>query len=94
MRKIHFLLIFFLGCFLWSCASLLYMPSSPDAAQQERLLAGRKLYVNHCGGCHNLHLPKEYDAEGWNNQLDEMKVKAKITEADKQLILEYLTSEK
>ncbi|MBK9985124.1 MAG: hypothetical protein IPP15_22665 [Saprospiraceae bacterium] len=67
-------------------------PSS-IAEQQERLLAGRKLYVDHCSGCHNLHFPKEYTEDQWKSNLDEMQVKAKITDDQKQLILDYLTAQ-
>ncbi|HKR07360.1 MAG TPA: hypothetical protein VJY62_22190 [Bacteroidia bacterium] len=82
-----------IGCFIWSCSQSLYMPASTDSTKQQELLAGRKLYVDHCSNCHNLHLPKEYDAAGWKKQLDEMQVKAKITDEEKQLIFQYLTSQ-
>lgn len=68
------------------------MPESHDPIMQQKLLAGRKLYVDHCGSCHNLHLPKEYDEAGWQRQLDEMKVRAKITDEEKQVILIYLSN--
>jgi len=90
--KAKIVLAFIFVTALISCSRTLYMPASPDAAKQEQLLAGRKLYVDHCSSCHNLHLPNEYKAEGWKKQLDEMQVKAKISDAEKQLIFEYLTS--
>ena len=77
---------------LYSCRQTLYMPQSSDAAKQQELLSGRTLYVDHCSSCHNLHLPKERDAIGWKKQLDEMQVKAKITDGEKELIYKYLTS--
>lgn len=81
-------------CFLlYSCSRSLYLPVSTDQAKQQQLLSGRKIYVDHCGSCHNLHLPKEYDAVGWKKQLDEMQAKAKISEDEKQLVLRYLTSQ-
>ena len=54
-------------------------------------MQGRKLYVNHCGGCHNLYLPKEYNADQWKKNIDEMQEKAKISDKEKQLIYQYLT---
>jgi hypothetical protein len=92
MNKIKIIAVF-LGCIFFSCSQQLYVPVSADAIQQEQLLSGRKLYVDHCGSCHNLHLPKEYNGEGWKKQLDEMQVKAKITDEEKKLILRYLTSQ-
>ncbi len=74
-------------------STTLYVPASTDVVKQQQLLEGRKLYVDHCSGCHNLHLPKEYDVEGWKNQLEEMQVKAKITDAEKQIIFQFLTSQ-
>ncbi len=79
-------------CILYGCRQALYMPDSPDAAKQQELLSGRKLYVDHCGSCHNLHLPKERDAMSWKKQLDEMQAKAKITDTEKELIFKYLTA--
>ena len=91
MKKTVLILSLFICAILYSCATQLYMPSSADATQQAHLLQGRKIYVAHCSSCHNLHLPKEYDATGWKKQLDEMQVKAKISEEEKQLVFNYLT---
>jgi hypothetical protein len=84
-------ILFFLLAFT-ACSPLLYIPSAANETEQKELLAGRKLYVSHCGGCHNLHLPKEFDAAGWNRNISEMQVKAKISDDEKQVILKYLTS--
>lgn len=78
-------------CLVYGCSRQLYMPSSADEAKQAGLLQGRKLYVNYCSSCHNLHLPKEYNAEQWKKNVDEMQEKAKITDKEKQLILQFLT---
>jgi hypothetical protein len=86
--KITAVIIF--SCLVFSCTRTLYMPASMDPAIQQQLMDGRDLYVVHCSSCHNLHLPKEYDSAGWARQLNEMQVKAKISDAEKQLILKYL----
>ncbi|MGB4849565.1 MAG: hypothetical protein WBP41_16700 [Saprospiraceae bacterium] len=86
-------IILFVGLIIYGCSQSLYIPSSAIAEQQEQLLAGRKLYVDHCSGCHNLHFPKEFTTEQWISNLDEMQVKAKISDLEKQLILKYLTSQ-
>jgi mono/diheme cytochrome c family protein len=77
--------------FIYGCSRQLYIPSSTDATKQAELLQGRKLYVGHCGSCHNLHLPKEYTADQWKKNVDEMQGKAKITDNEKMLIIQYLT---
>jgi len=71
---------------------MLFIPSVSDPELQERLSTGRKLYVSHCSGCHNLHLPQEYDASIWKETLDEMQVNSAITDEEKRLIYEYLIS--
>jgi len=73
------------------CRPQLYMPSSTDPAMQNDLLRGRKLYVNHCSSCHNLHLPTDYGVQQWKKNVDEMQERSKINNNEKQLILQYLT---
>ena len=80
-----------LGCIIYSCSPTLYKPVTTDTVKQKQLNTGRTIYVDHCSSCHNLHLPKEFNAEGWKKHLDTMQVKAKISDSEKQLILEYLT---
>ena len=82
-----------LACIIYSCSTQLYIPASADAKKQEQLLAGRKLYVIHCSGCHNLYLPKRFSADQWKKNVEEMQPKAKITDEEKQLIFQYLTSQ-
>ncbi len=82
-----------LGIIILGCSQSLYLPASADAAQQEKLLKGRNHYVTYCSGCHNLHFPKEFTEAQWKTNLDEMQVKAKISDEQKQLILDYLTSQ-
>jgi len=81
---------FILLLVVYGCRQTLYMPAEHDSAKQEQLMTGRKLYVEHCSSCHNLHLPKEYNREQWRFQLDEMQAKAKISDAEKKLIYDYL----
>ncbi len=91
--KTKILLVILCAGILFSCRPTLYIPSSTDAQKQEVLVTGRKLYVKNCSSCHNLHFPKEYNAERWAIKLDQMQPKAKISNEDKQLILQFLTSQ-
>jgi hypothetical protein len=86
-----FIAALLLGVFVYACSQTLYVPT-PDMSGYDHLIQGRKLYVNHCSGCHNLHFPQEFTAEQWIAQLEEMQVKAKITEGEKDLIYKYLVS--
>ena len=58
----------------------------------DSLTEGRKLYVSHCGNCHNLYLPEQYTAGDWDKNVTEMQNKAKISESQKANILSYLKS--
>jgi mono/diheme cytochrome c family protein len=68
------------------------MPDSTDPKEQEELMKGRKLYVAHCGSCHYLYLPKKYLHESWETHLEEMQELAKVKDAERELILKYLTA--
>ena len=79
------------------CAPALYVPTTENAIEGtnlEELKQGRILYVSNCGSCHNLHLPEEFIREVWEKQLEEMQVKANISDRDRALILNYLVSKK
>jgi len=92
MKKIILLSVCIAGL-LYCCSPTLSIPSSEDPITQQRLLAGRKLYVTSCSSCHNLHLPRAYAAIVWTQNLDEMQTNSSITDEEKQLIYEYLTSQ-
>ena len=93
MKNKKIIAIISFACIIFSCSTRLYLPASTDTKKQEQLLAGRKLYVNHCSGCHNLYLPKRFTTEQWKMNVDQMQPKAKITDEEKQLIFQYLTSQ-
>jgi hypothetical protein len=79
---------------LSACAASLYMPTEQDAQKYnvslENLQKGRKLYINSCASCHNLHLPSAYTRQEWWKHLDKMQQRAKINDAQKELIAKYL----
>ena len=80
---------------VWACGSALYLPTSesvPDPAVLTSLQEGRSLYIKHCGSCHNLYKPQSYTKEKWTHQMQEMKVEAKISDEQADLILGYLIS--
>jgi Zn-finger protein len=88
--------LFFLGSILLlvSCSSQLYVPiESTKTVSLEDLKTGREIYVKKCSSCHQLHLPNQYTEKVWMTNLNEMQVRAKITDDHKQLIYQYITSE-
>lgn len=88
---------FIIPLFLFlACAPALYIPTADQAAEAgitlEELQRGRQLYIDNCGSCHMLYLPKQFTAEHWKNEIDSMRTRVSITEREKQLIVDYLLS--
>ncbi len=79
---------------LFGCATVLYVPTEADAQSQsvslDTLIAGRELYMNRCGSCHNLYLPTQYSKQEWTQILDKMQKPAKIDTTQKELIKKYI----
>ena len=76
---------------LLSCSSQLYIPTQAVTdVSLEDLTKGRAVYANNCGSCHELYLPKKYEAKKWDLVLDDMQKRAEVTNADRKLIYQYL----
>lgn len=86
-------LIFTPLLFLISCSSELYQPKQgTDKVSLEDLKQGRVTYVKECASCHQLFLPNKFNNKEWETNLNNMQERAKITDAEKQLIYQYLVS--
>jgi hypothetical protein len=81
---------------LTACVASLYIPTERDAQKLniplDELQKGRKLYINSCSSCHNLHLPSAYTKQEWWKHLNNMQLRAKIDSSQKELIAKYLES--
>ena len=78
-----------------SCGPTLYIPKAEhitEGTTLARLMQGRELYVAKCASCHTLKSPSEYPVGVWKENLDEMQTRARITDAEKELMLEYLAA--
>lgn len=58
-----------------------------------RLQQGYSLYINKCGGCHELYAPSTQTAAEWKVILEKMEKRVKLREDEQQQMLEYLRSE-
>lgn len=91
------------GAVLGACAGQIPhpTPAQADLAAKRwpginiaRLEESRNLYVAKCSGCHGLRRPDDYRAEKWSEIMEEMKGLAKITDDEKDSILQYVLSVK
>jgi cytochrome c5 len=79
---------------LVACKSALYIPVAENVTKNaniDELVKGRASYIDKCSSCHSLYLPEKFTKEEWAKRVDKMAPKAKITDHEKQLILEYVT---
>jgi len=83
---------------LFACAPALYLPTSEIAGKHSKglddLNHGRQIYIDHCGSCHHLYQPGQYTEQVWSMHVNEMQSRAKISNEQKQLILDYILSGK
>ncbi|HOW30973.1 MAG TPA: cytochrome c [Bacteroidales bacterium] len=75
----------------------MYTPSGANenkriTATLAELEQGRNLYVNNCNKCHGLSKPESRTPEQWTKVLESMAPKAKLTDAQKELVYKYLVN--
>lgn len=82
---------------LISCSSL--PPASPEVFQKvngyhgltlEDFRSDRSLYVNRCGGCHALPLPRVFARKDGNDLLTRMSAMAKLSPGEKLRLERYV----
>src|SRR5262249_42638580 len=61
----------------------------PQTTEQD-LVRGRQLYQAKCGGCHALEAPESRTPKQWDEALDEMAMRARMTDADREDVFRYL----
>ncbi|MBF2708412.1 c-type cytochrome [Flavobacterium soyangense] len=87
------LILFISILLIISCSSKLYVPKSESSTVSvDDLKTGREIYVKKCSSCHQLFLPNQYNEKAWSLNLTEMQDRAKITDAEKQLIYQYIVN--
>ena len=53
-------------------------------------MEGKTLYENNCGKCHELYDTKAFSAEKWKPIVENMRKKARLSEADGLKIFNYV----
>jgi hypothetical protein len=52
---------------------------------------GRRLFISKCNGCHKFHNPSEFTIAQWDSILIPMKLKAKLSEDQKDSIFGWIS---
>jgi hypothetical protein len=83
------------------CAAALQHPVPQDAEWAQTrwpettlsdLQHGRALYVQKCAGCHNLHLPQEYEPDEWEGYVAYMVADARLNPDEQTAITRFLVA--
>lgn len=84
-----------------ACATAVVHPSARDASWASEkwpgttvddLEHGRTVFVSRCAGCHNLPRPDAKTADEWASVVGEMAAGARLSAADQDLVLRYLSA--
>src|ERR1041385_3507444 len=77
---------------LFACAAALVAIDSARAAElsDKETAEARKLYNAKCAKCHKFYDPAKYDLAEWNMWMRKMSKKAKLKEAQSELLGRYL----
>jgi mono/diheme cytochrome c family protein len=59
----------------------------------DSIKTGNELYMKNCASCHKLIDPAKYTKVQWPDFVNKMQKRAKITDAQKALIISYLATE-
>ncbi len=96
-KKIIAIIILVISIVTFACTSALYVPTvkqETETTSLSELQAGRKLYVQKCGGCHTLFLPEKYTKAEWQHWMNEMDTKVKMDTLEKEKMVKYLSKGK
>lgn len=90
--KLSITLFIFLLVFILSnaCSS----STNNSAAGTTEFPQGKELYLSKCTACHSAYKPELHTKDEWKKVLDIMGTKAKLTDNEKQIIMDYLTDPK
>jgi hypothetical protein len=88
-------IIKFLGFYLIVIITFSFVACSSttrgDSNSTTKFPEGRNLYVSKCTACHKAYERELHTTDEWQKILDEMGSKAKLTDKEKQMILNYLS---
>ena len=80
--------------FLASCTPKPAVVEGTKTNNVEKLAAGKTIYENSCGRCHDLPDPTAHSAQDWVGIMNSMAPKAKLNDEQHALIYDYIVSVK
>lgn len=84
------LIIFAAFVIFVACKSVLNVTTNEKVDKKiepMNLAQNKELYANKCASCHKLFTPDNYSKTEWTKWVDKMAPKAKLTDAEKEMIL-------
>lgn len=99
--KIKYILFVLLIVVAFSCSPKVIPPPAPTVEElnapaavvlTQNQIEGKAIFENNCAKCHQLYKPSTYSAEKWTSILKWMQPKAKISDAEREQIYDYVTS--
>ena len=93
MKKIFFTLSV-LGIAAVSCTPKSVPVAKTATTEVDKLAQGKTIYENSCGKCHALPVPTDFTSVEWVGIMNAMAPKAKLNDAQHQLVYNYAVSVK
>ena len=93
MKKIVFT-ISVLGITAISCTPKSVPAVETAKTEVDKLAQGKTIYDNSCGTCHDLPNPTDFTSVEWVGIMNAMAPKAKLNDAQHQLVYDYAVSVK
>lgn len=87
LRFFGFYLLVIIAYNLIACSG----SNSSNSSGLTKFPEGRNLYVSKCTACHKAYEPELHTKDEWRKILDEMGSKAKLSNNEKAIILNYLS---
>ena len=84
--KFILLLVFPVSLIVFSCSQGYIINKN----EKTKYPQGRDLFASKCGGCHKLPYPSQFTVSQWDSILVPMKTKAKLTDEEEIMILNWL----
>lgn len=85
----------FLGMgFIVSCTPKVPAATGTKTMAADHLAQGKTIFENSCNRCHDLPLPTDHSAQDWVGIMNSMASKAKLNDAQHQMVYDYIVSVK